>query len=153
VQLTSLADLDDELDLINVQNNLRDSLLSITPTTRSTQSSLEAYVSINLSNLKRRPAFHQLFVTLAQQLVNGSALDIEGLVDVLTLKDIQAMEGGDAVVALDRLFKDTVSGRVMVKCMLALTAAGAAGRAEAGCAAVDLAKSVCPGRVSFSIYL
>jgi nuclear pore complex protein Nup133 len=106
--LLTLAALDDELDLIAVQDALRDSLLSVTPPLRSTQTPLEAYVAAHLTNLRDRPAFRQLFVSLAQRVVAGEALEIEDLVDVLTLKDNRAEEGGDGAVALDRLVRDSV---------------------------------------------
>ncbi|GFZ42387.1 hypothetical protein JCM24511_00102, partial [Saitozyma sp. JCM 24511] len=102
-----LIALDDELDLIAVQDALRDSLLSVTPPIRSTQTPLEAFVAAHLTNLRDRPAFRQLFVSLAQRVVAGEALEIEDLVDVLTLKDNRAEEGGDGAVALDRLVRDS----------------------------------------------
>lgn len=91
-----LLDLDDELDLVNVQNDLRESLLS---------SPIESQATL----LEGRLSLRQLFSEQAQQLVNGAALDIEGLVDVLTLKDNGGASSRDAATALDRLVKDTVS--------------------------------------------
>lgn len=94
-QLTSV-DLDDELDLVNVQNMLRESLISSPVTGQATL-------------LDRRPAFKQLFESLAHQLIDGIALDVEGLMDVLTLKGNVGESSGDAATALDRLVKDSVS--------------------------------------------
>lgn len=54
-------------------------------------------------------------VESARKLADGDALDIEGLVDVLTLKDNWADGEGDPAIALDRLAKDTVSRRNTTK--------------------------------------
>lgn len=54
-----------------------------------------------------------MFVSLAQRVVAGEALEIEDLVDVLTLKDNRSEKGGDGAVALDRLVRDSVSRRVV----------------------------------------
>lgn len=88
-------DLDDELELVNLQNILRESLLS---------SPIKGQATL----LDGRPVFKDLFVDLAQQLANGTALDVESLVDVLTLKDNVGISSRDAATALDRLMKDQV---------------------------------------------
>jgi hypothetical protein len=92
----TLSDLDDEIDTVNVQNDLRESLMS-------------SSINGGATNLDSRPTFRQLFVDLAQQLVGGIALDIEGLVDVLTLKNNVGLTSGDAATALRRLVKDIVN--------------------------------------------
>ncbi|WVQ93625.1 hypothetical protein IAU59_000701 [Kwoniella sp. CBS 9459] len=98
-----LIELDDELDLINVQNGLRESLLPAkAPGGRSRPVQLENQITL----LSGRPAFAHLFVELAQQLINGAALDLESLVDVLTLKD-NYERSDDAAIALERLLHDT----------------------------------------------
>jgi hypothetical protein len=50
-----------------------------------------------------------MFVHFAQKLVDGSALDTEALVDVLTLKDTSIVGSRDPVIALEKLLRDTVS--------------------------------------------
>ncbi|WVF65992.1 hypothetical protein IAT40_000730 [Kwoniella sp. CBS 6097] len=97
-----LIELDDELDQINVQNGLRDSLIPTkAPGSRSRPIKLEDQITL----LSERPAFAHLFVDLAQQLIDGHALDLEGLVDVLTLKD-NFERSDDAAIALGRLLQD-----------------------------------------------
>ncbi|KAK8861724.1 hypothetical protein IAR55_002547 [Kwoniella newhampshirensis] len=97
-----LIDLDDELDLVNLHKALQESLLTATGRSRiPTQTALEGQVTL----LSERPAFKRLFLNDAQELVEGKALDIEGLIDVLTLKD-NFERVGDAAIALHRLVKD-----------------------------------------------
>jgi nuclear pore complex protein Nup133 len=61
------------------------------------------------ANLAARPSFHRLFIDLASTLANGDAVDIEGLVDLLTLKANHGDgESGDPATALERLWKDQV---------------------------------------------
>ncbi|ORY21434.1 Non-repetitive/WGA-negative nucleoporin C-terminal-domain-containing protein, partial [Naematelia encephala] len=105
-----LLELDDELDLVKVQSDLRASLLAPSQSAprNNRQTPLELYVATNLTKLDTRPAFRQLFSNLAEDLIEGKALDIEGLVDVLTLKDNMGAESGDCAVALERLIRDTV---------------------------------------------
>ncbi|WWD16353.1 hypothetical protein CI109_100779 [Kwoniella shandongensis] len=97
-----LISLDDELDLVNLQNALRESLLPETGRSRTpAKSALEQQITL----LVDRPAFKSLFLTLTQELVDGKGLDLEGLIDVLTLKD-NYERVGDAAIALDRLVRD-----------------------------------------------
>jgi hypothetical protein len=58
-----------------------------------------------------RPSLRRLLVFFAQQLVDGSALDTEALVDVLTLKDTPVVGSRDSVIALEKLLRDTVSAK------------------------------------------
>ncbi|OCF44072.1 hypothetical protein I317_02025 [Kwoniella heveanensis CBS 569] len=98
-----LIELDDELDQINIQNGLRESLLPVKgPGGRSRPIKLEDQITL----LSERPTFARLFVELAQRLIDGGALDLEDLVDVLTLKDNHERTD-DAAIALERLLRDT----------------------------------------------
>lgn len=99
--------IDDGLELVGIQNDLREYILE------TKQKSIAAYVSAYATGLTSRPAFAALFARLAGQLVDGQALDIEGLVDVLTLKDNRGPSTEDPVIALDRLIRDTVSHKRM----------------------------------------
>jgi nuclear pore complex protein Nup133 len=104
------ADLDEELDTINVHDTLREQLISAVPSRRNAPPSMQSYVDQYAKNLVDRPTFRKLFVNNAQRLVYGTALSIEDLVDVLTMKE----NGGDAgardpVIALERLLRDVVS--------------------------------------------
>lgn len=94
-------ELDEGLELVEIQNALR--------TTLSTAKTIEAFINAHAANLDDRPTFRQLFVDLAQDLVNGHALDLEGLVDILTLKDNRAESVNDGIIALNRLVRDSVS--------------------------------------------
>ena len=89
------ADLDNELDLVNVETILRNSLMT---------STIEEQATI----VGRRPTFKHLFVNFSRQLCDGITLDLEALIDVLTLKDNIGESAVDAATALDRLYKDTV---------------------------------------------
>nr|XP_019002973.1 uncharacterized protein I203_04767 [Kwoniella mangroviensis CBS 8507]OCF66434.1 hypothetical protein I203_04767 [Kwoniella mangroviensis CBS 8507] len=93
-----LIELDDELDLVNVQSGL---ISYFSPPTRRAAPKLDEQVTL----LADRPAFKRIFFDLTQQLLDGLALDLEGLVDVLTLKD-NFERTGDAAVALERLVGD-----------------------------------------------
>ncbi|WWC86014.1 uncharacterized protein L201_000885 [Kwoniella dendrophila CBS 6074] len=94
-----LIDLDDELDLVNVQSIL---INYFSPPNRRNAPKLEEQVSL----LSDRPAFKKLFINLTKQLIDGTALDLESLVDVLTLKN-NFERAGDAALALERLVGDT----------------------------------------------
>ncbi|TXT07474.1 hypothetical protein VHUM_03194 [Vanrija humicola] len=83
--------LDDELDIINVENALQDAIVDAAPTTV----------------LVERPAYTRLLTQLISRLLAGDALDVEGLVDVLTLKDNIGGRERDAAIALERLVADT----------------------------------------------
>lgn len=104
-----LPDLDEELDTINVQNTLRDQLVAAIPARRNALPSMEAYATQHAQNLADRPTFRKLFIEVTQQLVNGTALGIEDLVDALTLKHNSGESSGDPVIALERLLRDEVS--------------------------------------------
>jgi hypothetical protein len=86
--------LDDELDVIKVQNSLRESLLARQPSRRESQ------------HFAQRPAMQRLLTELEDRLRDGVGLDVESMLDVLTLGDAGY---ADPVIALDRLRKDTVS--------------------------------------------
>lgn len=69
---------------------------------------MEEYVDTHTPSLAARPKFRQILVELAQQLVDGYALDTEGLIDVLTLKASLTRSSKDSVIALEKLYRDTV---------------------------------------------
>jgi hypothetical protein len=66
------------------------------------------YAAVHSTLTETRPDLRRLFVHFAQQLVDGWALDTESLVDVLTLKDNESVSSRDPIVALEKLFRDTV---------------------------------------------
>lgn len=68
--------------------------------------SLPAFADQHLQNLSERPTLRSLFVELAQHLLDGRALNVEGFVDVLTLKTNHGDWAADPAAALDRLVKD-----------------------------------------------
>ncbi|WWC58351.1 uncharacterized protein I303_100891 [Kwoniella dejecticola CBS 10117] len=94
-----LIELDDELDLVNVQSSLIEYL---SPRQRHRTTKLDDQITL----LSNRPAFQKLFTNFAQQLTDGLTLDLEGLIDILTLKD-NFERAGDAALALERLVGDT----------------------------------------------
>ncbi|WWC66609.1 uncharacterized protein I206_100512 [Kwoniella pini CBS 10737] len=94
-----LIELDDELDLVHIQTTLIDYL---SPPQRRHAIKLDEQITL----LADRPAFKRLFINLAEQLIRGLALDLEGLIDVLTLKE-NFERTGDAALALERLVGDT----------------------------------------------
>lgn len=67
------------------------------------------YAETHTPSLESRPKLKALFIDLAQQLVDGYALDTEGLVDVLTLKGSTGVSSKDPVIALEKLYRDIVS--------------------------------------------
>ncbi|EIW66527.1 hypothetical protein TREMEDRAFT_74725 [Tremella mesenterica DSM 1558] len=101
-----LSTIDDELELVKVQNDLRESLRSDSTTKRGSPS-IENFVVTNCKGLENRPAFKALFIDLGRRLLEGKALDVEGLIDALTLKDNHGSSAGDSAVALDRLTKSS----------------------------------------------
>lgn len=66
------------------------------------------YAELHAPSLESRPTLKALFIDLAQQLVEGFALDTEALVDILTLKGNTSPTSRDAVIALEKLYRDTV---------------------------------------------
>ena len=105
-----IPDLDDELDDIKVQNTLRDLLIADAPTPRrGARPSMEEYATTHSTSTETRPNLRNLFVHFAQKLVDGWALDTEALVDVLTLKDNESGSSKDPIIALEKLYRDTVS--------------------------------------------
>ena len=102
-------DLDDELDDIKIQKDLQDSLISSVPARRGARPSMAEYAQTHTPSLDSRPKLKELFIALAQQLVEGYALDTEGLVDVLTMKNSVGSSSKDPVIALEKLYRDTVS--------------------------------------------
>lgn len=98
------------MDDIKVQNTLRESLLANTPATRrGARPSMADYASTHSKSTETRLSLRSLFVHFAQRLVDGWALDTESLVDVLTLKDNESVSSRDPILALEKLFRDTVS--------------------------------------------
>lgn len=75
--------------------------------------SLDKYLSEISTRLQNRPVLHRRFIDLAKSLAAGQALDIEDLIDVLTLKDNRGDFANDPTVALGRLINDTVRIRAM----------------------------------------
>jgi hypothetical protein len=111
-----MPDLDDELDDIKVQNTLRESLLANAPTPRrGARPSMEEYANTHSTSTETRPNLRNLFVHFAQKLVDGWALNTEALVDVLTLKDNESVSSRDPIIALEKLFRDTVSQESLVE--------------------------------------
>lgn len=90
------VDFDDDLDTVHVQEELRECLV-VAPLERQT------------TLLEGRPSLTQLFDDIAERVVNRTVVDVESLVDVLTLKDNFGTSGMDPAIALDRLAKDIVS--------------------------------------------
>ena len=84
------------MDTLNVQEELRECLV-LAPLERQT------------TLLEGRPNLNQLFDGLAERIVDRNVVDVEGLVDVLTIKDNFGTSGMDPAIALDRLAKDIVS--------------------------------------------
>lgn len=98
------------MDFNNIQESLRSALTSSSRRSTSPQDALSEYLGKNLTLLVSRPAFLSLIQDLAGRLVSGEALDIEGLADVLTLKDNLDERGrGDPCMALQKLRSDKVS--------------------------------------------
>ncbi|WVQ78640.1 hypothetical protein IAT38_000727 [Cryptococcus sp. DSM 104549] len=95
------AHVNQELHLVKLQNTLR-SLFSPLVTRTST---LEQSLAPQLKNLADRPAFRQLFIALSDSLVRGESLDLEGIIDVLTLK-VNEERRDDPVTALKCLVVD-----------------------------------------------
>lgn len=106
--MLNMADLDDELDDIKIQNALRDTLISSVPARRGAKPSMAEYAASQLQSLDGRRVMRHLFIDLAQRLVDGYALDTESLVDVLTLKGNFVTSSADPVIALEKLCRDTV---------------------------------------------
>jgi hypothetical protein len=66
------------------------------------------YAKSHSTSTEDRSELRRLFVHFAQQLADGWALDTESLVDVLTLKDNESWSSRDPVIALEKLYRDTV---------------------------------------------
>lgn len=99
---------DDSLESVALQQRLRQSIVDAVGK-RSTQDPVPVYMKRHVTLLDDRPALKTQFETFARQLSNGEALDVEGLIDVLTLKDNKGEEDVDAAWALDKLAKTSVS--------------------------------------------
>ncbi len=106
-------DLDDELDHVTIQNVLRQTIMDQSTITEASgyrpPPSIPHYVKHHAKSLSHRPTFAAHFQTSAQKLIDGQALGIEDLIDVLTLKDNDGESARDSAVALDRLSRDQVS--------------------------------------------
>ena len=105
------------------------------------------YTASHLEGLEDRRVLRDLFIDLAQRLVDGFALDTESLIDVLTLKGNTTSSSADPVTALEKLHRDTVSRLLLLRGSLA-DLLDTASRPETSRAAIDLAKSIHPRRVS-----
>jgi nuclear pore complex protein Nup133 len=81
------------------------------------EKSIEAYVQSHATGLASRPALEALFARSAGRLIDGQALNLEDLIDVLTLKDNRGQSVNDPVIALDRLVRDTVSLAAILGCI------------------------------------
>ncbi|WVO24839.1 uncharacterized protein IAS62_006218 [Cryptococcus decagattii] len=101
-----------QLSLIDIQISLRTYLLSLFPSTARSSRSISKHLAPILARLSHRPgpesgsAFLSLFYNLAERVIGGEAVDLEGMLDLLTLKDNMGREddGVDAlrVLVLDR---------------------------------------------------
>ncbi|ADV23780.1 Hypothetical protein CGB_H0250C [Cryptococcus gattii WM276] len=101
-----------QLSLIDIQISLRTYLLSLFPSTARSSRSISKHLGPILTRLSHRPgpesgsAFLALFYNLAERVIGGEAVDLEGMLDLLTLKDNVGREddGVDAlrVLVLDR---------------------------------------------------
>jgi hypothetical protein len=85
------AEIDDELDQIKIQNSVRE---------------VASEGIAQDAQLIGRPSLLQMLQEMTAQLVAGDALDLESLIDVITL-DSRHVTGPS--IALDRLRHDTVS--------------------------------------------
>ena len=82
-------------------------LLASLPGKRSPEA-IKTYIESRSASLPDRPAFQALLTRFIERLLDGQALDVESVIDVLTLNDDPSrME--DAALALDRLSRDAVS--------------------------------------------
>ena len=88
---------------------LRDSILADAPTRRGVRPSMTEYAAAHCVCVEDRPTFADLFIAFTQQLAEGYALDTEALIDVLTLKTATAPSSRDPIIALEKLYHDTVS--------------------------------------------
>lgn len=97
-QTALIEELDDSLDLINTETALREHITEVAPGSgHPKQPNVRKYVA----DLKLAyPAFRQMLEQQLSTLVAGNALDVESLVDVLTLT---LGRGDDAATALERL--------------------------------------------------
>jgi hypothetical protein len=85
---------------VHVQNELRRSIQAKSIPSSSTSTAQE--------RLTGRPAMVRLYQENSARLLGGEALDLESLIDILTLgHDVE-----DPATALDRLRRDVVSARV-----------------------------------------
>ncbi|OWZ65412.1 hypothetical protein AYX14_06233 [Cryptococcus neoformans] len=100
-----------QLSLIDIQNSLRTYLLSLFPSTARSSRSIAKHFAPILTRLSHRPgsesgsAFLALFYNLAERVIGGEAVDLEGMLDLLTLKDNVGRED-DGVDALRVLVFD-----------------------------------------------
>lgn len=101
-----VSNIDDDLDMVSAQNSLRAALVSLsTPTSGYPRDpSAEKYITTQATQLDR-PAFRHVLHSAVSELLAGDALDIESLIDVLTLPDAI-----DATTALERLLPSHLPG-------------------------------------------
>ncbi|ORX35321.1 Non-repetitive/WGA-negative nucleoporin C-terminal-domain-containing protein [Kockovaella imperatae] len=100
-----LSGIDQELELVQVQTELREAILSSLPDRRHSKTAIQKYIDDRLASLSERPAFQSLLGRLIERLLEGEALDLEELIDVLTLNN-DPSRTGDGALALDRLSRD-----------------------------------------------
>lgn len=100
--------------MIDIQISLRTYLLSLFPSTARSSRSISKHLAPILTRLSHRQgpksgsAFLALFYNLAERVIGGEAVDLESMLDLLTLKDNVGRED-DGVDALRVLVLDRVS--------------------------------------------
>lgn len=96
--------IDDSLEVIDAEEALAESIRTLAPSSGfPRQASASGFVEANATHLDSRPAFKKELISQVSTLLSGSALDIESLVDVLTLKDMSAGRDEDAALAIQYL--------------------------------------------------
>lgn len=114
LNLNAQPEIGRQLSLIDIQISLRTYLLSLFPSTARSSRSISKHLGPILTRLSHRPgpesgsAFLALFYNLAERVIGGEAVDLEGMLDLLTLKDNVGRED-DGVDALRVLVLDRVS--------------------------------------------
>ncbi|KAM0792359.1 hypothetical protein ACM66B_005039 [Microbotryomycetes sp. NB124-2] len=100
--------IDDKLDLVNTQEGLREVLAGVLsgPESRpSVQQQAAAITSRVARSLSDRPVQTALFTNIVADLLQGSALSSEDLIDVLSLKDNVGEQATDYASALEVLVR------------------------------------------------
>ncbi|KAK4053848.1 hypothetical protein OIV83_001504 [Microbotryomycetes sp. JL201] len=100
--------IDDKLDLVNTQEGLRDVLTAVLsgPESRSPLDQQAAAITARVArSLSDRPAQTNLFNNILADLLRGSALSPEDLIDLLSLKDNTGEQSTDYAAALEVLVR------------------------------------------------